>query len=376
MTAPRVRSLLTIPLCILGLSCLTGVQSPAAAVSAFEQIRAKISTLAETDCARPLILSVTKSGRPIFGIAITDPYRLTDDKARIVIVSGQHGNEPNSAFATAELALRWANDDAFADLRRGAIVLIIPAANPDGLAHGTRYASSGADPNRDWNRLSLVETSAIARVIDNWKPHLILDEHEWSQTDGYRFDCVELSGTAPDSNLVALGKRIRAESMPAAFAPVDSQQGRNPSLFHRHFLAKGYLTYLIETSPSESLVAKQRLYIQLSAAMSRQAVTHRESIESCSASSQRCQLPREVVAWREPEHLVQKASFGVEAAVGMAAVYCLLLLCGHLRKSSGGWLREGKRAAAHSACVPATPYGMLPELTYRSRASRQSRRIR
>lgn len=377
MIAPRYRVSRFITLLLAGLICLFCTQPRAVAMSTFEQIRGKLNSLSDSDYAKPMVLSLTKHGRPILGVAITDPSVPIEDKTRIVIVAGQHGNEPNSAFAAAELALRWSSDDVFADLRQDALVLIIPAANPDGLAHGTRYDSSGADPNRDWNRLSLPETSTIAHVIDKWKPHLILDEHEWSQTDGYRFDCVELSGSEANPSLISLARHIRAASMPAAFSPVDSQPWRDPSLFHRHFFAEGYLTYLIETSPGESLVAKQRLYIQLSIALSRQAVANRDAIDRCSASSRDYSLPAQIAAWRPTLQPAREGkSFCGEAAVALAAIYCLLLLCGQAKKSSVAGVGEAKRMAPRGTCVPATPYGMLPEITYRSQASRRSRRGR
>lgn len=377
MTALRETLLRLIPLLLAALICLVCVTTSLRAESAFDQIRAEISTLAGSDYAKPLILGVTEQGRPIFGIAITDPAAAVENKARIVIVAGQHGNEPAAAFSAAELAIRWANDEAFADLRQNAVVMIIPVANPDGLAVGTRHDSSGLDPNRDWNRRSLIETATIARTIDRWKPHLILDEHEWSQTDGYIFDCVELSGVAPNHALVTLGKRIREQAMPAEVSAVDSLPGRDASLFHRHFLARGYLTYLIETSPEQSAAAKQRLYIQLSMALSRQAVTHRKRIESCSASSKTCRLPEQVAVWREPRPPVAgKASLGAEAMIGMAALYCLLLLSGQLKRSTVVWAREYRPLAPRGSYVPGTPFGVLPEITYRSRASRLSKRGR
>lgn len=377
MIAPRFRVSRLIPLLLIGLVLLVFTQSRAVAASAFEQIRGTVDTLAGSDYAKTMVLSLTRHGRPVLGVAITDPSVPIEGKTRIIIVAGQHGNEPNSALAAAELARRWSSDDSFADLRKNAIVLIIPAANPDGLAHSTRFDSSGADPNRDWNRLSLPETRAITHAIGQWKPHLILDEHEWSQTDGYRFDCVELSGSGANPALISLARHIRAESMPAAFSPVDSQPGRDPSLFHRHFLAKGYLTYLIETSPSESLAAKQQLYIQLTVALARQAVTQRVSIDHCSASSGHYSLPAQIVAWRPTPQPVEPKSqpFGAQAAVGLAAIYCLLLLCGQAKKSSVAF-GEVKRMAPRGTCVPATPYGMLPEMTYRSQVSRRSRRGR
>lgn len=378
MIARHVRVQRSLLLLSLGLLCLLCAQAQVAAESAYEQIRGTISTLADSDYAKPLILSVTKHGRPILGVVITDPAVPIKGKTRIVIVAGQHGNEPSPAFSAAELALRWASEDSFADLRRNAVVLIIPTANPDGLANSTRFVSSGADPNRDWDRLSLPETRTIAKVIDRWKPHLVLDEHEWNLTDGYRFDCVELSSNAPNQSLVSLARRIRAESMPAEFSPVDSQPWRDPSLFHRHFLAEGYLTYLIETSPSESIAAKQRLYMQLTVALSRQAVANREAIDACSASAEPCKLPELIAAWRpEPQPVLpRKKSFGAEAAVAMAAIYCLLLLCGQVKRSSASWFSESKTVSPRAACVPTTPYGMLPEITFRSRASRQMRRGR
>jgi len=157
---------------------------------------------------------------------------------------------------------------------------------------------------------------------------------------------------------------------------VDSQPWRDPSLLHRHFLAKGYLTYLIETSPGESVAAKQRLYMELAVALARQTVANRRSIDACSASSGPCALFPQVAVWQQTKPAVRKTGFGVEAIVGLAALYCLLLLSGQVNKSSGSWFGAGKRLSPRAASVPATPYGMLPEITYRSQASRRSRRGR
>ena len=172
-----------------------------------------------------------------------------NSKTRIVIVAGQHGDEPHPALSVAELAVRWSSEPGFAELRRKSIVLIIPDANPDGLSHGTRCNSSGADLNRDWDDLSQPETRGIAHLIGQWKPHLVIDEHE---VEPDRRPPQQLRGVGSAqrqarTDLDRQASKVRIVS--AAFAAIDSRPGRDTSLLHRHFGNQGYLAYLVETCP-------------------------------------------------------------------------------------------------------------------------------
>lgn len=356
---------------------LPSLSATAVRASTYTQVNSILQHLKSSQNTRLITLTSSGQGRPLVGAAITDPGSPVQAKARVIIIAGQHGNEPNPALSSAQLALRWATEPALEDLRRHAIVMIIPAANPDGLAGATRFDGSGLDLNRDWSRRTQSETSAIARTIDQWKPHLVIDEHEWSRTDGYRFNCIELSQTCPNADLVTLARRLRRDAACVGFAEIDSQPGRNLSLLHRYCAARGYLSYLVETSPAESASEKREMYCSVSIALTRRAVAAREAIDACSASANGYELPAQLVGWHRSRPARQIGQVGVQVGVVLAALYCLLLVCGRrttLPEGSPVAVRVRYRPMTDTA--PVTPHGLVPELTCRSRVSRRIRRAR
>jgi predicted deacylase len=59
-------------------------------------------------------------------------------------------------------------------------VLLIPNANPDGVAAGSRTNSSGVDVNRTHRSLGTAESRAIAAVLSSYRPDALNDLHEYS----------------------------------------------------------------------------------------------------------------------------------------------------------------------------------------------------
>ncbi len=93
----------------------------------------------------------------------------------MLFVCAQHGTEP----AGREACLQAARDAVGAI--GSATLLIIPNANPDGLAVGERGNADRVDVNRDHMDLDTPEARAIARVVRDFKPDLIGDFHEYKE---------------------------------------------------------------------------------------------------------------------------------------------------------------------------------------------------
>src|SRR5207302_1080938 len=51
--------------------------------------------------------------------------------------------------------------------------------NPDGIVQGTRRNAHGIDLNRDHVRLAGSETRALHQFVRTWRPHLVLDVHDF-----------------------------------------------------------------------------------------------------------------------------------------------------------------------------------------------------
>ncbi|HOK54174.1 MAG TPA: DUF2817 domain-containing protein, partial [Armatimonadota bacterium] len=93
-------------------------------------------------------------GRPIFAVIITNPENpknITSNRTRVLVLSGQHGNEPLPVHAVMELIHELSASRR--DLAENTVVAFIPTVNPDGLVNNKRYNASGSDLNRDWRTL-------------------------------------------------------------------------------------------------------------------------------------------------------------------------------------------------------------------------------
>lgn len=113
--------------------------------------------------------------RPIRLVTVGPPRTREEIAAgsSVLFVCAQHGTEP----AGREACLQEARESVQGI---GAnTLLVIPTANPDGLATGERGNREGIDTNRDHLELSTPEAKAIAAVMRDYRPDLVGDFHEY-----------------------------------------------------------------------------------------------------------------------------------------------------------------------------------------------------
>jgi hypothetical protein len=188
--------------------------------------RVQLRTLGQTTLGRPLVVALISAPENIRNLAkyqdiqrrLADPRlapaeaereTLTRTGKTVVAISCSiHSTEIVASQMSMQLAyeLASAEDAATREILQNTILLLIPAANPDGVdivadwyrkTLGTSYEGSeppeiyhhyaGHDNNRDWFMLNLKETQLITRLFwREWFPQIVYDVHQQGAT-GSRF---------------------------------------------------------------------------------------------------------------------------------------------------------------------------------------------
>ena len=143
-----------------------------------------LALLAVSGCQGPQkrIVGTSVEGRPIECQA----FDRGDDV--VLIMATIHGDEPAGTPLVQRLAEYLTGHPRLTD---GKQVLLMPLANPDGFAHGTRHNVRGIDLNRNFpagnfiatdehgaKPLSEPESRAIKAVLDEWRPNRIVSIHQ------------------------------------------------------------------------------------------------------------------------------------------------------------------------------------------------------
>lgn len=145
--------------------------------------RTDIDVIGETRQRRPLHLVRLGYPRP-------RPLKSVLREPTLLFVCSQHGNEP----AGRETCLKLLRDLAFTKERRlldqlkDSTIMFIPAANPDGSEANSRRNSGGVDINRDHLNLATLEAQAIAEVVRDYEPDVVLDLHEYGPSVPVLYD--------------------------------------------------------------------------------------------------------------------------------------------------------------------------------------------
>ncbi len=139
------------------------------------------------DPTRVRLLSAgsSQSGIPLEALLFTrltadDPASLrSGGRPTVLLVGQQHGNEPAGSEALLVVA-RELSQGMLAPLLDRINVIVLPRANPDGAEAGTRASASGIDINRDHLLLRTPEAQAIAALMRDYRPVVVVDAHEYT----------------------------------------------------------------------------------------------------------------------------------------------------------------------------------------------------
>jgi len=130
--------------------------------------------------ARTTVIALSKENRPIVCLR---RGRL-NAPLRVLILAGQHGDDRSARRALQSLLARPPQE--VADCLPAIKLAVIPEANPDGCAIRTRCNADGIDLNQDHELLLSSETTAVHRFVRRWRPHVILDLHNYPSCRRHR----------------------------------------------------------------------------------------------------------------------------------------------------------------------------------------------
>ena len=143
--------------------------------------------------ARYEIIGKSVQQRPIMSLALGQGPDVT------FILATIHGNEPAGTPLVRRLSRHLRQDP---EILNGRKVVLLRVANPDGLAHNSRYNAHGVDLNRNFeaaNRLNSKQTGltglsepeshAIRKVILQHEPDRIVSIHQ-------PLNCIDYDGPA------------------------------------------------------------------------------------------------------------------------------------------------------------------------------------
>ncbi|PUA96284.1 zinc carboxypeptidase [Acidovorax sp. 107] len=145
-----------------------------------------------------LQVGTSQRGEPIQGLLLTraagtDPASLDKSgRPTVVLIGQQHGDEPAGSEALLVLSRELAQG-LLEPLLDRINVVVVPRANPDGAEVATRVTANGVDMNRDHLLLNTPEARAVAQVINDYRPILVVDAHEYTVVGRYlqKFNAIQ-----------------------------------------------------------------------------------------------------------------------------------------------------------------------------------------
>ncbi|QED49833.1 M14 family metallopeptidase [Cytobacillus dafuensis] len=150
-------------------------------------------------------------GRDISLLIFTkdNPKKVKENKKKPLIwIQGQiHGNEPAAGESNLVVAQLLA-EGKLGDVLDKVNVVIVPRINPDGSYYFKRFNATNLDANRDYMKVEYPEVQAIHKAINEYRPEVVLDTHEYTVNPSVLKDYGEKGSITYYDVLITSGKNL------------------------------------------------------------------------------------------------------------------------------------------------------------------------
>lgn len=163
------------------------LNAQASALTRSVGIKAAVISLGQSQLGEPLEALVLTRGTG------TEPAALiATGRPTVLLIGQQHGDEPAGSEALLVIARELAQGLLQPELERINVV-IVPRANPDGANSGQRLTANRLDMNRDHLLLNTPEAQALAKLIRDYQPTVVVDAHEYTVVGRYlqKFNAIQ-----------------------------------------------------------------------------------------------------------------------------------------------------------------------------------------
>ena len=201
------RQVLGVGCWVLGAMALTAT----CAGNPYDHAMRRVRLLSNSPHVRLIPFGKSHQGRAIPAFVISDFAVTSEKKARVMVCAGQHGDERNPVTSVMSLCGKLASGSR-PDLLRRCVFIVVPIVNPDGFAAGKRLNARGLDINRDWKSLQTREARFVDDVIRAWRPHALIDAHEWTGptlTPGNEIESPPTATKSQSQAMIGLARRWR-----------------------------------------------------------------------------------------------------------------------------------------------------------------------
>jgi len=246
---------------------------PAAAslpAARYNSVLRLVRALSTSPNVRLLAPGRTYSGMSIPACVITDFSVESSAKARVMICSGQHGDEFGAVRSVLALGCNLASGSDPKLLKR-CVIILVPMVNPSGISAATRANNEGLDLNRDWTALGSAETRYVDGLIRDWRPNLLIDAHEWTEPIATNGNQIEAPHCLTPEHRRAVDVLAHKASVDCGLQVIECSALADKRLFHRNYGCMGYAAYLLETSATDSYTKKKWLYASAILTLARSA---------------------------------------------------------------------------------------------------------